>query len=69
MKRFGADERGTWKSAFSNLPPTLFFVERSFADGFMQGSVGFKGFVEELEVAEAFFDMLERHVAAVAATS
>lgn len=61
LKRFGADETGMWTGAYSKLPAPWFMVERCFVDGFLARQTS-KGLLEDLGLAEAFFDMLDAHL-------
>jgi hypothetical protein len=60
LKRYGADDREQWTSRFSTLPFPWFEIERTFVEGFMARSTS-RGVLKDLEVASAFYAMLDRH--------
>ena len=60
LQRYGADSQGAWVSRFSRLPYELLKVMGLFKDGFFRDP-NMGGFLQDLAVAELFFDMLENH--------
>lgn len=55
---YGVDERGAWKSAYSNLEVSLFSVKRAFEAGFLSRTLS-DGVLADLTVAEAFYALLD----------
>jgi hypothetical protein len=67
LARAGADASGTWTSRYSQLPFPLSQVKPVFADGFLLRSMS-GSMSEDLVLAEAFYALLDAHVAAGAAS-
>ena len=58
LARFGADENGMWTGGYANLPNPWYAVERAFVDGFLARGLS-PHLQQELEIAEAFYGMLD----------
>jgi hypothetical protein len=58
LGRYGADAAGNWTSAYAHLESPWYSVERTFVAGFLARSTS-RGFGEDLELAEAFYDLLD----------
>lgn len=60
LQRYGARSDKSWDSSFSNISLPWAAVRSNFVAGFM-GRPSTPGLLQDLEVAEAFYQILERH--------
>lgn len=68
LQRVNADSNGMWPSRYFQLPNPYYHVMTIFQDGFLNRATS-ESLSKDLELAEAFYAMLDEHLPAESATA